>query len=208
VNPAIGAPIAREEDLLMAIEPCTDLRDFFRRQLTTAFTRRRLDARPETRDYIAGVLVDCGHHPPPLSEPLVVSLSEALSSAAPARLPLLLRTGDAALCLAGLFAPHVERTQGSLALYVHVGSLAYQHAAEATRQSEGEVPAAALVELGNGFPRFVDALQEVAESSALGAVTRDLVRLYDRMKCAGSERAAEELARRGVFPAPGTTVPC
>lgn len=192
----------------MAIEPCTDLRDFFRRQLTTAFTRRRLDARPETRDYIAGVLVDCGLHPPPLSAPLVVSLSEALSSAAPARLPMLLRTGDAALCLAGLFAPHVERTQGSLELYVRVGSLAYQHAAEASRTSEDEAPPTALVELGSGFPRFVDALQEVAEASALGAVTRDVVRLYDRMKTAGSERAAEELARRGVFSAPGTTVPC
>ncbi len=150
----------------MAIEPCTDLRDFFRRQLTTAFTRRRLDARPETRDYIAGVLVDYGHHPPALSAPLVVSLSEALSTAAPARLPLLLRTGDAALCLAGLFAPHVERTQGSLELYVHVGSVAYRHAAEASRHSDGEVPAAALEELGGAFPRFVDALQEVAESSA------------------------------------------
>lgn len=192
----------------MAIEPCTDLRDFFRRQLTTAFTRRRLDARPETRDYIAGVLVDCGHQPPALSQPLVVSLSEALSTAAPARLPLLLRTGDAALCLAGLFAPHVERTQGSLELYVHVGTVAFQRAADDARGADGEAPAAALVELGGGFPRFVDALQEVAESSALGSVTRDLVRLYDRMKTAGSERAAEEMARRGVFPAPGTSVPC
>lgn len=192
----------------MTIEPCTHLRDFFRTQLDTAFTRRRLDALPETRDYIAGVLVDCGLHPPLLSQPLVLSLGEALQRDSAARLAQLLRTGDAALCLAGLFAPHVERTQGSLELYVRVGAFAYQRAAEDTREVHGGGESPVLRELGDGFPRFVDALHEVAEANALGAVTRDIVRLYDRVRTAGSERAAEELARLGVFPAPSSGAAC
>lgn len=190
----------------MTIEPCRDLKDFFRGRLSAAFERRRLAPRPETRDYIAGVLVSCGVCPPPLDRPLSLSLSEALSSGPELRLSRLLDTGDAALCMAGIFAPHVERTQGSLALCVHLGGIAYQHAAEASRGAEG--PADALVELGAEFPSFVDALQEVAESSALGAVTRDLVRLLDRAREARSERAIEELARLGVFLAPGTGETC
>ncbi len=66
------------------------------------------------------------------------------------------------------------------------------------REEAGTEPVA-LVELGEQFPRFVDVLAEVAESQALGAVTRSLVQLYDRVKNGASERAAEELARRGAF---------
>lgn len=193
----------------MKVEACSDLREFFRQQLAVALTRRRIDARPETEAYIAGVLVDCGLQPPNLDRPLVVSLNEALACDSAQRTVRLMRAGDAALCLAGLFAPHVERTVGSLGLYVQLGSLAYQRAADASRhEASPPAPVDALAELGEGFPRFVDALQEVAEASALGAVTRDVVRLYDRMRAAGSERAAEEMARQGVFPAPGAKGAC
>jgi hypothetical protein len=195
----------------MRIEPCADLKVFFRSQLSTALVRRRIEARPETADYVAGVLVQCGLQPPAtlLAQPLVLSLSEALSSESTLRLHRLQVTGDAALCLAGIFAPHVERTQGTLELYVHVGALAYQKAAETAREVAAEPgPVAALTELGEAFPRFVDALQEVAAASALGSLARDAVRLYDRVRRAGSERAAEEMARQGIFPAPGAQGPC
>ncbi|MEZ4390044.1 MAG: hypothetical protein R3A48_03020 [Polyangiales bacterium] len=193
----------------MKVEACHDLRAFFRQQLTLALTRRRIDARPETEAYIAGVLVDCGMQPPRLDRPLVVALNEALACESALRTVRLMRTGDAALCLAGLFAPHVERTVGSLGLYIHLGSMAYQRAADASRgDASPPAPVDTLAELGEGFPRFVDALHEVAESSALGAVTRDVVRLYDRLRAAGSERAAEEMARQGLFPAPGAKGTC
>lgn len=193
----------------MKVEPCSDLRTFFQLQLTAAFSRRRIEARPETEAYIAGVLVDYGLHSPPLDRPLVISLNEALASRPSERVSRLRRTGDAALCLAGIFAPHVERTVGSLGLYVYVGSVAYQRAADASKgQDTIDAPVDALKELGEGFPRFVDALHEVAEASALGTLTRDIVTLYDRIRAAGSERAAEELARQGLFPAPGTSDEC
>lgn len=188
----------------MKIEACSNLKDFFRASLGEALSRRRVAARPETTDYVAGVLVACGVGPAAalLGQPLVVALDEALASDDPMRLVRLQRTGDAALCLAGIFAPHVERTQGTLGLYVRLGAVAYQKAAEVARAVD-PAPVPALEELGEAFPRFVDVLHEVAEASALGAVARDAVRLYDRLKNAESARAAEEMGRMGIFPAPG-----
>lgn len=193
----------------MKIEPCSDLRGFFRGALGAALARRRLAARPETQDYVAGVLVQAATQPPDalLGEPLVLALDKALAGDPTLRLHRLQTTGDAALCLAGVFAPHVERTQGSLALYVRVGEIAYQSAAEVAREIE-VAPAPALAELGAAFPRFVDVLHEVAAASALGAVARDVVRLYDRARNAGSALAAEELGRQGLFTAPGAPKPC
>ena len=188
----------------MRIEACADLKGYFRERIDAALSRRRLVARPETADYVAGVLVHCGLAPADalLDQPLVVALDEALASDAPRRLQRLQLTGDAALCLAGIFAPHVEYTQGTLALYIRLGAVAYQKAAEVARAVD-PAPAPTLAELGDAFPRFVDVLHEVAEASALGAVTRDAVRLYDRVKNADSAKAAEEMARMGIFPAPG-----
>lgn len=195
----------------MKIEPCADLKGFFRSELSHALVRRRVEARPETADYVAGVLMQCALAPSEelLDRPLVLALDEALTADPTLRLHRLQTTGDAALCLAGIFGAHVERTQGSLALYVRVGALAYQKAAEAARDADFDPsPAPALAELGDAFPKFVDVLQEVAAASALGSVARDVVKLYDRLKRAGSARAAEEMARQGVFPAPGGPRPC
>lgn len=196
----------------MKIEPCADLKGFFRAAVDSALTRRRLSARPETGDYVAGVLVQAATQPPEtlLGEPLVIALDRALAGDPSQRLHRLCTTGDAALCLAGIFGSHVERTQGSLALYVKVGGIAYQKAAEvAAEVAETETATVpVLAELSEAFPRFVDVLQEVAAASALGGLARDVVRLYDRTKHAGSARAAEELARQGLFTAPGATKPC
>jgi hypothetical protein len=186
------------------IETCTDLGDWFEGLVITAMRRRRVVAATETTRYVAGVLATCSARAdaPFLDRPLVVLLDEALTTAPHARSAALQAVGDGALCLSGLFGDHVARRQVDTGLYAKVGSFAYREAAALARAPEG-TEAVALAELGDHFPRFVDVVAEVAEAQCLGAVTKSIVQLYDRWKSGGSERAAEEMIRRGMFPAKG-----
>lgn len=188
----------------MTIETCTDLGGYFRVMLASAMRRQRVEASPETTDYVTGVLVTYAARPAAefLDRPIVAILDEALAQPAGHRCLALQTVGDGALYLSGLFADHVERSQGTTGFYLHVGSFAYREAATLARSPEGTEPVA-LAELSENFPRFVDVLAEVAESSALGAVTKSVVQLYDRWKNGSSQRSLEELARRGAFPVRG-----
>lgn len=186
---------------MTTIETCSDLSDWFEGLVITAMRKRRVRAAPETASYVAGVLATCSTRAeaPFLDRPLVVMLDDALATSPSTRCAALLAVGDGALCLSGFFADHAARHQVDAGLYARVGSFAYREAAALAREPEGAAPVA-LTELGEQFPRFVDVVAEVAEAQCLGAMTRSIVSLYDRWKHAGSERAAEELARRGVFP--------
>ncbi len=188
----------------MTIETCANLGDYFRSLLRAAMRRQRVSAAPETADYVAGVMVTYASRPAAdfLDKPIVVILEDALAKPDGARCAALQSVGDGALYLSGLFGEHVERSQGSTSFYVHAGSFAYREAAALARCEEGIEPVA-LAELGAQFPRFVDVLAEVAESQALGSITRSIVQLYDRWKNADSLRAVEEMARRGAFPTKG-----
>ena len=187
---------------MSSIKACNDLGSYFRALITAAMERQRTSAAPETADYVAGLMVTyAGRRAAEfLDRPIVVMLDEALAGSTGTKLQRLQTVGDGALYLAGLFGDHVERAQGDVSFYVHAGSFAYKHAAAILEVEVGSSPVA-LVELGENFPKFVDVLAEVAESSALGAVTKSVVQLYDRWKHGASERAFEEMVRRGVFPA-------
>lgn len=188
----------------MTIETCVDLGDYFRSLLLAAMRNQRVTAAPETEHYVTGVLVTCAVRQQAdfLDRPLVMILDEALAAPTPTRGVALQSVGNGALCMSGLFSDNVARRQLDPGLYVRVGSFAYREAAALARDAAGTEPVA-LVELGEQFPRFVDVLSEVAEAQALGAVTKSIVALYDRFKRADSQRAAEEMARRGTFPARG-----
>ncbi len=188
----------------MTIETCADLAGYFRSLVAMAMRRQRVSASPETTDYISGVLVTFAARPAAefLDRPIVTSFEEAIAMPGSARRVALQSVGDGALCLSGLFSEHVERAVGSTRVHVHVGAVAYHQAAELPRD-EGAPEPVALEELSAGFTRFVDVLAEVAESQALGGVTKSIVQLYDCCKNSNSLRAAEEMARRGTFPAKG-----
>jgi hypothetical protein len=184
----------------MTIEACEDLGNWFRSVVSSAMRRRGVEAEPETTEYVSGLLVHCAGSGARdfLDQPMAQVLHEALDCAPGMRLVRLQRVGDGSLCLAGLFGSHVEASQLDPGYYVTLGRFAYREAAALARSHGGEP--VALQELGEQFPRFVDVLSEVAEGAALGSVARSVVQLYDRFKRGGSQKALEELARRGVFP--------
>lgn len=188
----------------MTIEACSDLGEYFREIVSTAMGRQHIDAEPETRDYVTAMLVNYSGRGAAefLDRPMVVILDEAMASAPGMRMVGLQTVGDGSLYLAGLFGDHLARANLDLGYYVHLGRFAYLEAAGLARKTVGSDPVA-FVELAERFPKFVDVLAEVAESAALGGLTRSLVQHYDRYKNGGSQRSLEAMAKLGAFPAPG-----
>lgn len=155
----------------MAIEACADLRGFFQGMVIEAMRRRGLGAEAETTEYVTDLLVACaGTDGAALVErPLVWMLDAAMECADGVRMHALCATGDAALARSGLFAAPDE-----VGYFTEVGTFAYRGAAAEAQRVSGETPVA-LAELGERFPSFAEVL---AEASALGDVTKALVRRY------------------------------
>lgn len=185
----------------MTIEACSSLQGYFRGVVAEALRVARVEADPATREYVTELLVTYAGRGAAefLDRPIVLLLDEALAVPEGARIVRLQAVGDGALFLTGLFSDHMDRAGLDPALYVTMGRWAYRTAAATVEKTAG-TPPVALAELAERFPVFVDVLAEVAESSALGSVTKSVVQLYDRWKNGGSHRALEALAKRGAFP--------
>ncbi|MBL8601213.1 MAG: hypothetical protein JNK72_04765 [Myxococcales bacterium] len=180
----------------MSIECCQDLGGYFLSVVDDAARVRRVSLSAPTRAYVAEVLAACAG--PGASErlgaSLVLQLEQALrpeTARDVGQAEALRSVGDAALCRSGLFVGDAP-----LAVCVRVGQFAYREAALRSHGPRVE----ALETLGREFTQVVDVVAEVAEATALGAVTRDLVRLYDRWREADSARALERLQAQGLFP--------
>jgi len=180
------------------IQPVSGLFGFFQQAIMRVCEKRKSGTSVPAVDYLAQLLVRAT----PLHRSLVLTLDEALACGSDAQFDALRGVGDAALYAVGFFPGHLEREGVDAGLYVRVGSFAYERATRVARGEQCE-RAAVLDELRENFGTYADLLGEIAESAALGAVTRDLVRLYDRWKVLGSERALEAMARAGVFPSRG-----
>ena len=188
----------------MVIEPVPSLFGYFRSLVSDASALRSVRTEPATTDYLADLLVtfasDDGRGL--LERSIVLSLDDALSRGPGEQLVGLQAVGDSALYLVSFFPDHLARARLDASLYINVGAFAYRRAAEILRTSGTREPRV-LVELDEKFPRIVDVLGEVATSSALGTVTKNLVRLFDQWKTTGSVRALEQMARAGAFPLKG-----
>src|SRR5262249_9756418 len=151
---------------------------FFRMAIGDAITRRAVRAEAATTDYLANVLVTFAHadRTPLLERSLVLTLDDALSRTAGEQFVELQTVGDCALYLVSFFPDHLARAGLDASLYLNVGAFAYGRAADIAREAGTREPTV-LVELNEKFPRFVDVLGEVAESSALGTVTKNIVQL-------------------------------
>lgn len=188
----------------MAIETVPSLEAFFRDALTTAEQRLRVRTPEDTGEYLTGLLTrlavgaqEAGPH-----RSVVLSLDAALEQGPGAQLLALQSVGDEAMTSLALFPEQVARHQVEPGLYHRIGSFAYGRAADLAHRAGTRNPAV-LLDLQAHFPSYVALVNEVATSSALGAMARDVVKLFDRWKTTGNVRALEELARQGAFPTRG-----
>ncbi len=193
----------------MTIETVPSLMRFFRLRVDETVSRRAIDADDASRDYLAQLLetVGTGSGADLFDGSLVLRLDDALGRGPGDQIVALQSVGDAALYLVSFFPEHIARAGLDAGLYINVGRFAYGRAAGILTVRSGNARNV-LTDLGQRFGTYADVLADIAQSSALGGVTRDVVRLFDRWKQTGSTVALEAMARIGAFPAPGNRGAC
>lgn len=186
----------------MTIEMSGDVRGWFHERLERALERRRSNASEITRQYLVELLAVFAEKPGSLewNRPLALQLADAAELEGSERIAKLRALGDAALYVLGFFEDHLERRGVTRSYVVTMGGRAYAHAESLAAFSPREMVRRAVYgELAEGFEDYVEAFDEVRESTVL-RTPQDIVRLYERWKKTRSPRLAERLRSEGVFP--------
>lgn len=190
-----------------AIIATENVRDYFEESVNKAISHQRVDAAPQTTDYVVDLLVsytrsDRLFQTTPEGKrltPLAMLYFEALhAQSQSARNRSLQRLGDVALFITGLFADSLHRKLVDVDYYIAMGGNAYAYLADNLRSGEG-ITREVFEELSEKFVTFVDVLMEVAEQ-ARPASQSDVLRLYELWVKTGSQRAAGQLRNLGIVP--------
>lgn len=188
--------------------------DFFDGALRSALGNQRIEATPETVNYVVKVLcafsrsdrfyeqTEHGYGLRPLA---LLYADAAFSTDTTKRFHALQRLGDVALFIAGLFSHSLNRKLVDVDYYVAMGGSAYGALSCApTARPRGAARSAVFAELSDKFAEFVDALAEVGQDANFNNDS-DLLRSYELWLRTGSRRAARQLRRAGIHPT-GTNV--
>jgi hypothetical protein len=196
----------------MAIQPVSNLKEFFKDALHDALSHQQVAVEGETEHYVVNVLTmfsdaDALYERSPSDasrtrlKPLVVMLGEALEAPThEARCRGLQRLGDVSLFIAGFFSAGFARKLVDIDYHIAMGGRAYGTLAEscpASRRTLRQV----FAELAAKFQPMVDALNEISET-AYQHSDQDRLRLYELWVKTGSERSRRVLRKLGIEPAP------
>jgi len=189
------------------VVPVANLREFFRDSLDSAMADNHLAAESDTTHYVVNMLTlfsraEAFHDPAdtsPTRRPLALMLADALDApTTEARLFSLQRLGDISLFIAGFFAADLQRAIVDLDYYVSMGGGAYSTLSVQSRGTvKGQAFGNVFAELGDKFPAFVDALNDIR---AEAGTDEDLLRQYEVWLKTGSKRAERLLRKQGVVP--------
>ena len=185
----------------MSIEMSRDVRGWFQERLEQALQRRRADASELTRLYLVELLARFAERPEGVTwtRPLAFQLADACATEGTERISKLRALGDAALYVLGFFEDHLERRGVNRSYVVSMGGRAYAHAQSLSAYSPQErIRREVYGELAEGFEDYVEAFDEVRESTVL-RTPQDIVRLYEKWKRTRSPHLAERLRTEGVF---------
>jgi hypothetical protein len=190
------------------VVPVTNLREFFRDELHTAFEHQRVAVEDQTEHYVVNLLTlfarsEALYDRTPEGmrlKPLVVLLSEALEAPSTGdRHRGLQRLGDVSLFVAGFFAQSFARKLIDIDYHIAMGGRAYGTLAESLARSRSRVLGQVFAELAEKFQPIVDALNEVSETSHRHT-DEDILRLYEIWLKTGSRRSYRILKTLGVDP--------
>jgi len=182
------------------------LEEHFLSEVRSAFEKQKLQAHPHTEFYLVRLLSDFSHrdnlfsHPLSEDTPLAIAYLESLNSGGIAGLRAMKRIADFALYITGFFPDSLQRKNIDLDYYAAMGGNAYRRLHTSAREMEsGGAFSETFLELSDRFLNFVDVLAEISEHSHLGTDS-DLLRLYEKWLCTGSERLKLKLAEFGIHP--------
>jgi hypothetical protein len=192
----------------MELQTVSDVREFFRGALQSALDRQHLQVRDHTEHYVVNLLAMFSHTDALFDQaegraqlkPLALLLAEAADAPDDRqRFRTLQRIGDVALFVAGFLAGSLARRPVDVDYHIAMGGRAYGTLAQAPCRGAQRTLACVFAELQDKFQPLVDALNEIAESSA-GNSPRDVLRLYELWQKTGSPRAHRLLVRLGIRP--------
>jgi hypothetical protein len=177
----------------------SDLNEFFQELLSSTIRSQGVEATPPTECYLVNLLSTFSHQSLD-DEPLALKVASAVFSSPDERARHLKEIGDTSLYVSGFFAESLERKHVDLDYYIQMGGAAYGELARyfrVYRQSPvfGEV----YDELQHKFPKFVDVLAEISETTSVSS-PRAVVHLYERWTRTGSEWMARRLREHGLLP--------
>ncbi len=186
------------------LEPCTDVRTFFKDQVSEALRNLEVQTGEHTEDYLVELLAGyaVSDKVQEVSTPFVQLLSEATESTGPERLDRMRNIGDAALFVSGFLSDSCDRRGVTQSYVATIGARAYGEVGRAARwlrSAQTSAHSPVFVELAQRFGAFARVLDEVREQTAL-CTDGALVRLYERWCATRSPRIFRRLHRRGVAP--------
>ena len=176
-------------------------RDFFSGELRTVMERHRVSAQKPSFDYLVDLMV---HYMDSdrffvkdadgkLQNNVLADLYiEYLNGTPERKKHSLKRLGDICLLISGFFADSLKRKVVHLDYYLGMGGTAYW---KLSRLANGPV----FHELAVKFKPYADVLGEMSERSGLQS-NSDLLRLYERWLCTGSDRLKSLLSEHGIAP--------
>lgn len=179
----------------------TDLREFFRREITKAIDALKVEANEFTTFYLVNLLAEFSATEELYEEadrPLALIYGRAMEKSGPERVRILKKLGDYALYISGYFSDSLSGKAVDVDYYIAMGSNAYGSVSRLMRaQPRGDVFGGVFHELSGRFPTYVDVLAEVSENTASGN-EQDVMRLYDLWLRTKSKRCETILRRMGV----------
>lgn len=180
--------------------PVIAARDYFASELRTVLTKRQVDAKPDSFEYLVELLLRSMESDSffarsadgkPMDNFLVGLYGEYVEGTPEVKRKALRRLGDVCLMVTGFFPDSLNRKIVDVDYYSGMGGAAYWQLAQ--WQSGSPL----FKELSLKFKAFSDVLGEMSERSGLQSNT-DLLRLYERWLHSGSERLKEKLAEKGI----------
>ncbi|MEW6058331.1 MAG: hypothetical protein AB1540_17150 [Bdellovibrionota bacterium] len=179
---------------------------FFKQEVTKALQNQKVNADPETEFYLVDLLrrfmlsenlfaVDKDGN---LREEVLALLmgQAATANSQGQKQQGLRRLGDVSLYTAGFFSDSLSRKVVDVDYYIGMGRSAYASLAHMGFDAFFQKT---FTELSSKFPRFVDVLAEISESSSLQD-TKNILRLYEVWLKTRSERAEKSLKEAGIIP--------
>jgi hypothetical protein len=189
---------------MFGVEGCTDVRDFFRDQVTEALRSLAVQAELATEHYLVNLLAGftVSDRIQEMCTPFVELLSRAVAVTGSERLYRMRSLGDAALFVSGFLSDSCDR-RGVTPSYVYaIGARAYGEVGRAGRSappSDGPDQSQVFVELADRFGAFARVLDEVREQTAM-CTDGEILRIYERWSTTRSPELFRRLNRRGVGP--------
>jgi hypothetical protein len=187
---------------MSSLVPETDLRVYFRKEVSKALENLGVDCNHFTEFYLVNLLAVLGETDELFEDadrPLALIYGKAMESGPHERFRLLKKLGDFALYMSGYFSDSLSGKAVDADYYIAMGSNAYGSASKLLRaQPRGDVFGPVFTELSGNFPSYVDVLAEVSESAPGSSSDKDVMRLYELWCRTKSKRCEMILKKMGV----------